>query len=322
MLTSYTRSILKTSPKGEVTDGLGRVVEVKENLRKWWESLPETAYRNEMNLQAPIARSDMHLKLEYCLVRMYAGRPFIFPRDAIRGNASTSSSPADSNNQRPATPAKTNPRSILVADCVEAAITIIETCNVIQNTIGLARASYTEFSSCRAALLVIITQCLQKKTDRLRDALRTGMAMFKEMSAGGESARSEYSLIEVFERAVSRLDATADPSGRESDYSRFKKWELLWKNDAPVQEMRQDTSSEASLPLPPNPSGFWQRTNTNGHRQSIQSMHAASPFIGMDPNFPSVPQVMDDFSTLFGYGFGPSPESMANNGTNGMWMGP
>lgn len=297
-------------------------MELKEELRKWFESLPETAFRREMNLQAPIARADMHLKLEYCVVRMYAGRAFIFPRDAIRGNASTSSSPADSNPQRPATPAKMNPRSMLVADCVEAALSIIDTCNVIQNTIGLARASYTEFSSCRAALLVIITQCLQKKTDRLRDGLRTGMAMIKEMSAGGESARSEYSLIEVFERAISRLDATADPSGRETDYSRFKKWELLWKNDAPVQEMRQDTSSEASMPLPPNPSGFWRTTNTNGQRQSIPSMHAASPFIGMDANFQAVPQVMDEFSSLFGYGFGPSPESMGNAGANGMWMGP
>ncbi|KPM35767.1 hypothetical protein AK830_g10807 [Neonectria ditissima] len=316
-------SVLRTSQKHEITEGLGRVIEMKEDLRKWWESLPETAFRKEVNMQAPISRADMHLKLEYCLLRMYAGRAFIFPREAIKGNASTSSSPADSNSQRPATPHKSNPRAMLVADCVEAALSIVETCHLLQNTIGLARASYTEFSSCRAALLVIITQCLQKKTDRLRDGLRTGMAMIKEMSAGGESARSEASLIEVFERAISRLDETADPSGRESEYSRFKKWELLWKNDVPGQEMRQESSPEASLPLPPNPSAFWRGTNGNSTtRPGMPAMHAASPFIGMDANFPSVPQVMDEFSTLFGYGFGPSPESMAGTGNGGMWMGP
>lgn len=319
---------MKASPKNEIGEGLNRVLELKEELRKWWETLPEIAFRKEINMQAPIARADMHLKLEYCLVRLYAGRPFIFPRDSIRGTGSTSSSPADSNNQRPPTPHKTNPRSILVSDCVEAALSIIDTCQMIQSTIGLARASYTEFSSCRAALLVIITQCLQKKTDRLREALRTGLAMIQEMSAGGESARSEYSLIEVFERAISRLDATADSTGRETDYSRFKKWELLWKNDGPAQEMQQDASSdETSMPLPPNPTNLW-RTNGNGmsthnaQRQHIAPMHAVSPFVGMDANFPAVPQVMDEFSSLFGYGFGPSPESIPGAGHNGMWMGP
>ncbi|KAI5465698.1 fungal-specific transcription factor domain-containing protein [Mariannaea sp. PMI_226] len=315
-------SVLRTAQKHEITEGLNRVIEMKEELRQWWDSLPETAFRRETKLPNPIvSRADMHLKLEYCLLRMYAGRPFIFPREAVKGNASTSSSPADSNNQRPTTPHKLNPRSILVADCVEAALTVIDTCHLLQSTIGLARASYTEFSSCRAALLVIITQCLQKKTDRLRDALRTGMAMIKEMSAGGESAKSEASLIEVFERAISRLDATVEPSGRESDYSRFKKWELLWKNDVPVQEMRQEASPEASMPMPPNPANFWRGTASTT-RPSIPAMHTASPFIGMDTNFPSVPQVMDEFSTLFGYGFGPSPESMAGTGPGGMWMGP
>lgn len=320
-LTTANRSVLRTSQKHEINEGLQRVIDMKEELRKWWDSLPETAFRKEINLQNPISRADMHLKLEYCLLRMYAGRPFIFPREAIRGNASTSSSPADSNNQRPNTPHKSNPRSILVADCVEAALTIVETCHLLQTTIGLARASYTEFSSCRAALLVIITQCLQKKTDRLRDGLRTGMAMIKEMSAGGESARSEASLIEVFERAISRLDATADPSGRETDYSRFKKWELLWKNDVPAQEIRHESSPEASMPLPPNPNAFWRGTGTTT-RPGMPAMHAASPFMGMDATFPSVPQVMDEFSTLFGYGFGPSPESMAGTANGGMWMGP
>jgi hypothetical protein len=42
----------------------------------------------------------------------------------------------------------------------------------------------------------------------------------------------------------------------------------------------------------------------------------------MDTNFPSVPQVMDEFSTLFGYGFGPSPEAMGGTANGGMWMGP
>ncbi|RGP69640.1 hypothetical protein FLONG3_7717 [Fusarium longipes] len=315
-------SVLRGSQKHGMNEGLQRVIDMKEELRKWWDALPETAYHDEVNPQNPISRADTHLKLEYCLLRMYAGRPFILPREVVRGNGSTSSSPADSNSQRPNTPHKSNPRSILVADCVEAALTIIDTCHLLQSTIGLARASYTEFSSCRAALLVIITQCLQRKTDRLRDALRTGMAMIKEMSAGGESARSEASLIEVFERAISRLDATLDSSGRETDYSRFKKWELLWKNDAPIQDFAPEESPENSMPLPQNPNTFWRGSIGTTARPGMPAMHAASPFVGMDTNFQSVPQVMDEFSTLFGYGFGPSPDSMGGTANGGMWMGP
>ncbi|KKF96351.1 putative transcriptional regulatory protein C3C7.04 [Ceratocystis platani] len=133
-------------------------------------------------------------------------------------------------------------------DCIEAALGIIETCKALNKTIGLARASYTEFSACRAALLVIVTQCLQKRTDRLRDALREGMVMIKSMAAWGESARSEVSLLEVFECAVDKLDAAASGNGNgaasngamtdeESGYERFKKWQMLWKqpsSDAPT----------------------------------------------------------------------------------------
>lgn len=263
----------------------------------------------------------MHLKIEYCAIRMFAGRAFIFPRDSIRGNASSSGSPAESG-LRPTTPSKMHPRSILVADCVDAALGVIDTCQLLQNSVGLARASYTEFSSCRAALLVIITQCLQKKTDRLREALRVGLAMMKEMAAGGESARSEVSLIEVFERAIARLDATADSSGRESDYARFKKWELLWKNDAPPADLRSDACSDTSMPLPPQPAGYWRGPNNSGRSGPASSMPAASPFVGLDASFPTVPQVMDEFSSLFGYGFGPSPDSMGGPGAGNMWMGP
>jgi hypothetical protein len=146
--------------------------------------------------------------------------------------------------------------------------------------------------------------------------------MIKEMSAGGESARSEASLIEVFERAITRLDATVDSSGRETDYSRFKKWELLWKNDAPIQDFRPEESPENSMPLQQNPNNFWRGSTGTTARPGMPAMHAPSPFVGMDTNFPSVPQVMDEFSTLFGYGFGPSPENMGGTTNGGMWMGP
>ncbi|KAL5596960.1 hypothetical protein BROUX41_006367 [Berkeleyomyces rouxiae] len=245
-LTKVSREIqlLKTGSRQESIDVFNRLIETKNDLHKWWDILPTNKFNKDFSGATPFTRSDAHLRLEYCLLRMYAGRPFVFPRGLGRYNNAngTDASPSTSG----ATPTsststtKTHPRALLVTDCIEAALSIVETCKALSKTIGLARASYTEFSACRAALLVIVTQCLQKRTDRLRGALREGMVMIKSMAAWGESARSEVSLLEVFECAVDKLDAAAatgnaglGPGGsmtdEETGYERFKKWQMLWK---------------------------------------------------------------------------------------------
>ncbi|KAL1887556.1 hypothetical protein Cpir12675_006504 [Ceratocystis pirilliformis] len=245
-LTKVCREIqlLKTGTRQEAAEVFNRLIETKNDLHKWWDILPTNKFNKDFSGAISFTRSDAHLRLEYCLLRMYAGRPFVFPRGLGRYNnvAATEASPSTSG----ATPtssastSKTHPRALLVTDCIEAALGIIETCKALDKTIGLARASYTEFSACRAALLVIVTQCLQKRTDRLRDALREGMVMIKSMAAWGESARSEVSLLEVFECAVDKLDTAASGNGNgagsngimtdeESGYERFKKWQMLWK---------------------------------------------------------------------------------------------
>lgn len=126
-------------------------------------------------------------------------------------------------------------RSTLVTDCVEAALEIIDLCRLLRDETGLARASFTEFSSCRAALLVILAQSLTKRTERLREALQKGMGLIKIMSMGVGSARSAVSVIEALERAISRLEEYSASQGagqsgsHESAYDRFKNWEMLWK---------------------------------------------------------------------------------------------
>ncbi|KAK1708077.1 fungal-specific transcription factor domain-containing protein [Colletotrichum lupini] len=368
-------SLFKTFEKNEIPEGMAKLVEMKAQLHNWWNSLPEPTFIKDPTTGPAVFRPTMHLRLEYCLVRMFAGRPFIFPREsAHRGStASSSGSPADSvavtvvaggggpssggagagrATTSSSTGKTTHPRAVLVADCVDAALLVVETCRLLRNTVGLARASYTEFSSCRAALLVIITQCLQKKTDRLRDALREGMAMLREMSAGGESAKSEMSLIEAFERAISRLDMADESNGggagagggasgvKESDYARFKKWEMLWKTDTPAQGHGQggDARSErdgldaAGLPIPPHPAGIW-RGGGHGHssgggghvppgagRQGTASLPPAMPFFGLDGSLSPMPPALDEFSAMFGNGYVPGFEGMGGS-VNGNWMG-
>ncbi|OLN86630.1 putative transcriptional regulatory protein C3C7.04-like protein 1 [Colletotrichum chlorophyti] len=323
-------SLFKTYEKAEIPEGMARLVEMKVQLHNWWNSLPESTFCKDPTTPSAVFRPDMHLRLEYCLVRMFAGRPFIFPRDSARSSASSSGSPADSAvpPRTSSSTSKIHPRSVLVADCVDAALCVVETCRLLRTSVGLARASYTEFSSCRAALLVIITQCLQKKTDKLREALREGMAMLKEMSAGGESAKSEMSLIEAFERAISRLDTADDASStKESDYARFKKWEMLWKTDSPAQEARSERGHDAALPIPPYPAGLWRGNHGHGGhvapgagRQGTASLPPAMPFFGLDGSLSPIPPAMDEFSAMFGNGYVPGIEGMGG-GVNGNWMG-
>ena len=206
---------------------------------EWWSTLPEETNCRDLNPAGPLFRSNLHLKLDYCLTRIFIGRPFLFSN--MKGiNTSSHGHPFKTHSK-----SISKNRSTLVTDCVEAALEIIDLCRLLRDEAGLARASFTEFSSCRAALLVILAQCLTKRTERLRGALEQGMGLIKIMSMGVGSARSAVSVIEALERAIRRLEEWSESQthsstgAAESAYDRFKNWEMLWKTgpispDAPT----------------------------------------------------------------------------------------
>jgi hypothetical protein len=160
-------------------------------------------------------------------------------------------------------------RATLVTDCVEAALEIIDLCRLLRDETGLARASFTEFSSCRAALLVILAQGLTKRTERLGAALDQGISLIKIMSMGVGSARSAVSVIEALERAIRRLElwseshqSQSNGGSIESAYDRFKSWEMLWKT-GPVspttmawkrEAYANDSALQQAMGHPPDPS--------------------------------------------------------------------
>lgn len=185
----------------------------------------------------------MHLQLEYCLVRMFAGRPFMLEC----GRVHTPMDSADGYSQSPgANPGLSEPhgddpkgnrsgRETLIDDCIQAAREALEVCQRLQNHgPGLARASYIEYSSCRASLLVLIAYSIQNPSANYRGDISVGLDMIRGMSAAGESARSEVSLIEALEHALVRLQERAgafnprfhtnEPPPRTSDYEAFLEW--------------------------------------------------------------------------------------------------
>lgn len=232
----------------------------------------------------------MHLKLDYCLTRIFIGRPFLFSSFKGLHHAPSSKGPSGISKIR----------ATLVTDCVEAALEIIDLCRLLRDEAGLARASFTEFSSCRAALLVILAQGLTKRTERLGAALEQGISLIKIMSMGVGSARSAVSVIEALERAIRRLEVWSESQqahhngvSLESAYDRFKNWEMLWKtgpvspssmgwkqqetypNEPPVQHNMSQQGSppaarEAMVPgIPITPPAALMAGSTNGSETAL-----------------------------------------------------
>ncbi|KAL6879142.1 fungal-specific transcription factor domain-containing protein [Trichoderma novae-zelandiae] len=301
-------TILRSLPKHEVPEGLKRLAQLHRELKSWWDALPVDIFCKEFTSQSNISRKHMHLQLEYCLVRMFVGRVFIFPEAGLRDGSSPATS---ANAPSSASLSKKGTRSTLVADCVEAALSVIDTCRCLRNTIGLARASYTEFSSCRAALMVVTTQCLSQKTYMFRQALRDGLSMLKEMSTGSLSAHSEMSLIEAFEQAIANMNAqeqTTSSMVSESEYAKFKKWEQLWKNDAPMTESADGSVQGKQVPTAPSEPDP-PRQMAEVPKEEGMMMPSSTPFFGVDGHFASFPQSLDDFTAFFGNEFGTNIDS-------------
>ncbi|PSR82414.1 fungal-specific transcription factor domain-domain-containing protein, partial [Coniella lustricola] len=227
-------TLLRRCPKNLQQTYFERVVDVCQSLHAWWATLPAEAQNPSPS--SPMFRSHVHLQLCLHLNDIFVGRPFIFS-SAPTGTspAASMSSPGaasvcasasrrpDTSDSSPKTttgandsskpPAHPHPRprsrAALVARAVQAAIHVIHLLHTLHTTTGLARSSYTEFSSCRAALLVMLAQSVnsgpQSEAHELKDAIDSGMVLIRGMAAGNVSTQSETSVIEALEIAVRRL---------------------------------------------------------------------------------------------------------------------
>jgi hypothetical protein len=189
-------------------------MQIRTHVEEWWNSLScrDTTPEN------PLFRQNSHLKLAYLLIYIYMGRPFMFTDD-------WKDSRSDNN----------EPRAILVQNCVQSALQIIETLQTLASQTGLCRASYTEFSSCRAALLVILAERLNSRTAHLfEEELARGMALIRRMT-GGSSSESEISYIQSLDAAIRQASLSSDnvpQSGQQhSAYAQFKHWTQAMKSE-------------------------------------------------------------------------------------------
>ncbi|KAF3010073.1 hypothetical protein E8E13_011587 [Curvularia kusanoi] len=184
---------------------MAKIKMMKTNLRGSWlppdngtSSLPHTNQGDRST-----TRAELHSQLDCCLLHMFIGRPFIL---AHRHNQVRDASSQSGGANEAALAQSTAQWDFLVQDCVAAAERAISICHELQiGRIGLAKASYTEYSSCRASLLVLIAHSICYRTNDFSETLRRGLDAIREMASVGDSARSEVSLIEMLESALHRL---------------------------------------------------------------------------------------------------------------------
>ncbi|KAI3400359.1 hypothetical protein diail_3376 [Diaporthe ilicicola] len=235
-------TLLRRCPRNLQPTYFERIVVICQALHAWWSTLSPDVQNPTPS--SPNFRSNAHLKLCLYLNDIFVGRPFIFsqtsgvtpeaasspdvtrrPHNSNNNNNNdplpgTSSSPSSSSPPTASHPAPERPRNraALVERAVEAAISAITLLRTLHETTGLARSSYTEFSSCRAALLVMLAQSVVPGSGpqpaRLKAAVEMGMRLIRRMAAGDNvSTQSETSVIEALETAVRRLHAVQDARG-------------------------------------------------------------------------------------------------------------
>jgi hypothetical protein len=190
---------------------MDRIKQMKTKLQRPW------AFRDH-DMSSPIggdraqhseSRARLHARLECCLLHMFIGRPFILAHRQVRKEEAKDAAMAENSEATPAA-APTPPHTrwnVLIEDCISAANEVIDICHGMQTGMGLAKASYTEYSACRASLLVLIAYSICRRTNEFSSNLQKGLDAIREMASVGDSARSEVLLLETLEAALHRLQA-------------------------------------------------------------------------------------------------------------------
>ncbi|KAL4899896.1 fungal-specific transcription factor domain-containing protein [Aspergillus multicolor] len=291
--------LLRTCPKRERLAILSRLINGKADLEAWWKTLPDEMHK-PLPSQHTHFRARIHLRLEYCLISMFIGRPLLLNRTSSRSaptspetsNSGCNPEDAGANNADN----QTRYRLPLVNSCIESAKEALRLCGILRNNgPGLARASYIEYSSCRASLLVLIARSIQDQSSEFRHELREGLDMVREMAASGESARSEVALLESLERALGRLQCANNSTENSerpetqpaSDYEGFKNWETMWKSGSSLLP-EGDVGLPSSQWTPPSGAhwghSFTQRMQTGpcsstlDHNENLLDIHSPHSF--------------------------------------------
>ncbi|KAH7194992.1 fungal-specific transcription factor domain-containing protein [Fusarium oxysporum] len=193
-----------------------KIIQMKEKLHNYWQSLSQETCCRDLTPGKPLFRSNVHLTLTYYLVHILIGRPFIFDESNIEVEKSLGTD-------------WLRLRKEAVDDCLKSAVATIDLCQLLHDESTLSTSSYTEFSSCYAAVLALVAQGVSDKNNKLKDASKRGMELLREMAIGVFSTTGEKRAMEGLEGAFDKLNHQAhkEEGGVKLDedgYLQFRNW--------------------------------------------------------------------------------------------------
>jgi len=202
---------------------LQNLADFNQNLRLHWSTILDNGSRDDLAMQTPLFRFKVHLRLMYHLTFIFVGRSFIFK------------------NSRSAPAAWLDLRDRLVDDCLASAKNVVSLSQTLHDKAGLARCSYTEFTSCSAATVAMLAQRMFAEDSSLKASCDNGVKLLKEMSVGIFSQSSERLTINALEMAARKLDEknSLSPTVPGGTYSQYMSWALGHsKNPDPASQLR------------------------------------------------------------------------------------
>jgi hypothetical protein len=224
---------------------------------RWWQSLSEVS-----KLPTSLSRANVHIHLCYHLNVVFLGRSFVFTH-AKRHSTSSQVVP---HRRHDTTNGLQSKSQTLAQAAVQSARAIVDLCQTLHNSLGLARASYTEFSSCRAAIMTLLAHNLdmittddtvQTSRGLVNESLVQGMALIRLMASANISAQSEVSVLASLDDAIKQLASkrSADnPAGAETSseirpYDDLASWALGLRNQASELQDSQLSPSQIVEPF-------------------------------------------------------------------------
>ncbi|KAF4995672.1 hypothetical protein FGRMN_4982 [Fusarium graminum] len=222
---------LKSNDKMQRAKGFQSIAQLKERLRRYWQSLSEETFCRDLSPGRPLFRSNVHLALTYHLNHILMGRSFILDKLNINTKETSSTEWPELRKQ-------------LIEDCTNSATTIVQLCQTLQDQSNLSKSSYTEFTSCCAAVLALVARYISDKNNESKETCKKGMELLRGMSTGVFSTSGEKRTIEGLEAAFDRLnhEHTGQDESKtlgQDGYLQFRNWVAM-----------QQTFPEEALQLP------------------------------------------------------------------------
>ncbi|KAF5677235.1 thiamine repressible regulatory protein [Fusarium heterosporum] len=237
---------LKSNDKMQRAKAFQSIAQLRERLRRCWQSLSEETFCRDLNPGKPLFRSNIHLALTYHLNHVLIGRSFILDKLNIKTKETSSAEWIELRKQ-------------LIEDCTNSAVTIVQLCQTLQEQSSLSKSSYTEFTSCYAAVLALVARYISDKDSESKETCKKGMELLRGISTGVFSTSGERRTVEGLEAAFDRLNhehkgqdksRTLDQDG----YLQFQNWVAMQQivPEEALQLPKQEVSTVNSLgALPP-----------------------------------------------------------------------